>query len=551
MKKLLLVFLALIFSVSVIPLSACGGEYADAEKDAVYTAQDAIVEVAYAYYRQGLQQNYSQTMGRRNINPSPEEATSQHMIFLDCSSYVNAVIYEALGINILPYETTEKSPNTKNYMDYAKGNRDNADVVGVWLLEDYGTVKPAERDAAMAEAKALLQPGDVVTYRKSKDGPGHAIIFVGNDLFLHSTGKDFRQDEDRPENSHEGSKEIAGTVGIDGVDVFFHKNGERYMFKQEYEGFCIIRPVVRAEGVTEETKARMLSKGLDAEKTSSVGVNTSLAIGDEITYTLTIKNHRDLGYKNVEIKDVLDENLEFVSGRGASCDGQTVTFKKNIKAGETVEVSWTAKVKSTATVGAVIVSDKTTVNGISQATIKNSVSKFSSADLSAVASKAKEYASQGKTFDSPIDMLEQLYKDALGVTLFDYDKVSSALDDVIEAEGYALKDTAIASMVAPDMYGGQRDCVRKLYTTNKDIIRLITTTNLSIGDVIIAENDSETEDQVAYVYVGGMEIVSCMSKKNSEAKLVTMTESQYESSHVLVTVFAYNRYAVIRPSMSK
>ena len=551
MKKLLLVFLALIFSVSVIPLSACGGEYADAEKDAVYTAQDAIVEVAYAYYRQGLQQNYSQTMGRRNINPSPEEATSQHMIFLDCSSYVNAVIYEALGINILPYETTEKSPNTKNYMDYAKGNRDNADVVGVWLLEDYGTVKPAERDAAMAEAKALLQPGDVVTYRKSKDGPGHAIIFVGNDLFLHSTGKDFRQDEDRPENSHEGSKEIAGTVGIDGVDVFFHKNGERYMFKQEYEGFCIIRPVVRAEGVTEETKARMLSKGLDAEKTSSVGVNTSLAIGDEITYTLTIKNHRDLGYKNVEIKDVLDENLEFVSGRGASCDGQTVTFKKNIKAGETVEVSWTAKVKSTATVGAVIVSDKTTVNGISQATIKNSVSKFSSADLSAVASKAKEYASQGKTFDSPIDMLEQLYKDALGVTLFDYDKVSSALDDVIEAEGYALKDTAIASMVAPDMYGGQRDCVRKVYTTNKDIIRLITTTNLSIGDVIIAENDSETEDQVAYVYVGGMEIVSCMSKKNSEAKLVTMTESQYESSHVLVTVFAYNRYAVIRPSMSK
>lgn len=551
MKKLLLVFLALIFSVSVIPLSACGGEYADAEKDAVYTAQDAIVEVAYAYYRQGLQQNYSQTMGRRNINPSPEEATSQHMIFLDCSSYVNAVIYEALGINILPYETTEKSPNTKNYMDYAKGNRDNADVVGVWLLEDYGTVKPAERDAAMAEAKALLQPGDVVTYRKSKDGPGHAIIFVGNDLFLHSTGRDFKQDEDRPENSHEGSKEIAGTVGIDSVDEFFHKNGERYMFKQEYEGFCIIRPVVRAEGVTEETKARMLSKGLDAEKTSSVGVNTSLAIGDEITYTLTIKNHRDLGYKNVEIKDVLDENLEFVSGRGASCDGQTVTFKKNIKAGETIEVSWTAKVKSTATVGAVIVSDKTTVNGISQATIKNSVSKFSSADLSAVATKAKEYASQGKIFDSPIDMLEQLYKDALGVTLFDYDKVSSALDDVIEAEGYALKDTAIASMVAPDMYGGQRDCVRKVYTTNKDIIRLITTTNLSIGDVIIAENDSETEDQVAYVYVGGMEIVSCMSKKNSEAKLVTMTESQYESSHVLVTVFAYNRYAVIRPSMSK
>ena len=107
-------------------------------------------------------------------------------------------------------------------------------------------------------------------------------------------------------------------------------------------------------------------------------------------------------------------------------------------------------------------------------------------------------------------------------------------------------------MVAPDIYGGQRDTnLTQLYRQNNDIIRLITTENLSVGDVIIAEKVSEREgEEVVYVYVGGMQVVSCIAKNGSVATLVTMTESQYESSHVLVTIYAYNRYAVIRPSMA-
>ena len=549
MKKVLLAILAIIFSLSVIPLSACRGEYADAEKDAVYTVQDAVLEVAYAYYRQGAQTNYSQTMCRRNINPSPEEATSQHMMFLDCSSFVNAVMYEALGINVMPYETTEKSPQTKNFLEYAKENTNNADVIGVWLRENY--IKPIDKDNAMAEAMSKLQVGDVINYRKT--GAGHAVMYVGDNMLIHSTGKDFKLDADNPEKSHEGIKENKGGVGLIKIEELFSIYGDRYMFQDGYEGFCIIRPTERKATVTEETHARMLSKELDSEKTADIGVNTSLAVGEKITYTLTIKNHRDVGYKNVEIKDVLDDNLEFVSGsKGVSHDGQNVSFKKNIKAGETITISWTAKVKSSATFGTVIVSDKTTVAGVGQATIKTSVSKYTNEQLISVANKAKEYASQNKVFANPIDMVEQLYNDALNVNLFDYEKVSLALSDVIEEEGFNLKDTAIASLVAPDMYGGQRDtALTGLYKNNKDIVRLITKDNLSVGDVIIAEKDSGVEDQVAYVYVGDMQLVSCMGKNKGEVKLVNMSESQYESSHVLVSIFAYNRYAVIRPSMAK
>lgn len=554
MKKLLSFILALSLSLALVSLVACDKSeditYADATKDAVYTKADAITEVAYAFYRQELQQNYSQTMSRRNINPSPEEATSQHMIFLDCSSYVNAVYYETFGENVMYYDTLEKSPQTGNYMDYALENSTSAEVIGAWKNNEYKT--DTARANLLNSIRAQLEVGDVINYRKGS--AGHALIYVGNDTVLHSIGNDFVASS-RPENTSEGqkSKEMNGTVQIMPLDVLFVKNSsERYLFYFNVTSFCVLRPMARGLELTDNTKARMLAKGLDGEKTSSIGVNTGVSKGEEITYTLTVKNHRDVAYKNVEIKDVLDDNLEFISGSdGVKNDGQTVTFNKEIKAGETITLSWTAKVKDTATVGTVIVSDKTTVAGVPQAKIKNVVSKYSSTELQTVVTKAKEYATQNKTFANPIDMAESLYKDALGLDLFDYENVSSALDDIIDSENATLNNSNITSMVAPDLYGGQD--ITLLYRANKDIIRLITTQNLSIGDIIIAESDDEDEgtiipDHVVYIYVGNMQLVSCTTNAKGSVKLVTMVDDQYDKAHVLVTIFAYDRYAVLRPS---
>lgn len=554
MKKLLSFILALSLSFALISLTACDKPedvtYADATQDAVYTQEDVAVEVAYAFYRQELQQNYSQTNSRRNINPSPEEATSQHMVFLDCSSYVNAVYYEAFGANVMPYETLEKSPQTGNYMNYAINNPTSPDVIGAWETKDYQTEDA--RANLLSSIKAQLKPGDVIDYRTAS--AGHALIYVGNGKILHSIGNDF-EISSRPENSNEGQKgkELNGTVQLMDVDDMFVKNsGGRYLFKSGILRFCVLRPLARGLTTTEKSKARMLAKGLDGEKTSSVGVNTGVSKGEEITYTLTVKNHRDVAYKNVEIKDVLDDNLEFVSGSdGVSNNGQTVTFNKEIKSGESITLSWTAKVKSTASVGAVIVSDKTTVAGVKQATIKNSVSKYSNLQLQTIATKAKEYATQNKTFANPIDMAESLYKDVFNVDVFDYENLSLALDDIIDVENANIQQSDLSKMVAPDLYGGQD--VTKLYRANKDIIRLITTQNLSVGDIIIAESDDDVEgtlmpDRVVYIYVGNMQLVSCTTNLKGAVKLVNMVDNQYDKAHVLVSIFAYDRYAVLRPS---
>ena len=151
-------------------------------------------------------------------------------------------------------------------------------------------------------------------------------------------------------------------------------------------------------------------------------------------------------------------------------------------------------------------------------------------------------------------MVEDLYKDALNQTLFDYQNLSDTLYDIIDEDYCRLTRNPITKMVAPNLYGGQ--AVKKLYDSNVDLIRLITTQNLSIGDIIIAESDDEISgqiypDRVVYVYVGDMQVVACTTSGTTtkgQCMLITMTNNQYEKEHVLVTIFAYETYAVLRPS---
>ena len=148
-------------------------------------------------------------------------------------------------------------------------------------------------------------------------------------------------------------------------------------------------------------------------------------------------------------------------------------------------------------------------------------------------------------------MVESLYKDALNVDLFNYENLALALDDIIDTESATLYQNDLTKMVAPDLYGGQK--VTLLYRANKDIVRLITKQNLSVGDIIIAESDDDVEgeivpDRVVYIYVGNMQLVSCTTNANGNVKLVDMVDDQYNKAHVLVTIFAYERYAVLRPS---
>ena len=80
MKKIISMLVCAIILVSSV--SVCF-----AEEQAQFNNHDIIKEVAYAYHRQGGQIHYDQTINRRHLQASPEDATSQRTVFLDCSSW--------------------------------------------------------------------------------------------------------------------------------------------------------------------------------------------------------------------------------------------------------------------------------------------------------------------------------------------------------------------------------------------------------------------------------------------------------------------------------
>ena len=555
------------------------------------TDADIIKEVALSYYRQNSQIQYNQTVSRRNIYTTPEEATSQHQTYLDCSSFVGSVIMDALGISIIPdsvvgteddkYPITNTLPQTGRFATYAKnfaGNENYPDVIKYITKSQMDT--EAERLAVAKDLEDNLQPGDVINYRKKGNGSGHVILYIGNGYFIHCQGEDYNEGKTNPSSATDGTFGFEvndGAIGfLNLYDVLYNPDSGRYIVSStKSENIGWFRPLNRADAeVTEKALTRMQYRGLDGEKTLDVGVNTSVQKGQILTYTVSIKNHSTTDYTNVEFKDVLDSNVTLVEApEGYVLDGQTLTFNVDVPHYEYTTITYKVKVSETAEAGTLIVSDKTTLGGVTLAKIVNAVSGFTVDELNSIANKAKGYASAGASFENPMDLVADLYSE-LGVTAFDkYTTIESLFDELMDTTNDVLNNVEIASYVAPNLYGG-RDMANN-YVRNNEIIRMMEEYHLSVGDIILAEFDlydgtgssavkTGNVVHVIYVYVGNSQLVCLTDDANHVAFTngtasagaevdkcftITMTGTKKYATHTLVSVFTYDRWVVIRPSM--
>ena len=523
------------------------------EDNSSYTNAEVVIEVAKAYDRRGKYIQYNQTMSRRHINPSPEDATAQNMVYLDCSSFVNAVYYEAFGVNVMPYaldytiEDVAQTPQTGRFRNYARDNQGNADVVGYWEIENYD----GDVVARLSEIKGMLEIGDVINYRKAGDSAGHVLIYIGGTAFIHCSGGDYKVFDDASQSYDYGDEKANGAVYIESNymnTLFEDTSHDRYLGKV-YD-VCIIRPLARGLTPTEKTEARMAMKGVTFDKTVDVGTSSAVYKNGELTYSVTVTNNGE-SIEYFTLRDVICDNVSFVSGSHIdrlTVDGNVLTWNLRVGVGSSVTVSWTVRVNEDAKSGSIIDGTNTTVNGIAVTKTVNTVSAYTAEEMALLVQKAKEYAAASKSFNDPMLMAKELYREVFGTDVFgeDITAVKALLEDIIDATNESLNtESELCSMVAPYLYGG-RD-IATLYIQNNDIVRLITNANISVGDVICAYDRSESRT-VVYIYVGDSTLVAIDSADNT-CKTVTMSDSPYEASHVLVTLFAYDLYAVIRPSM--
>ena len=283
--------------------------------------EELLKEVAYAYYYQGTQIQYDQKNNRRELNSTPEDATGYMPIFLDCSSYVNSVYHYLYGIDIV------SSPTTAEIDKFAKNNiGTNSEVVYYIDVNDYSD--SSSQAAILQEIWNNLQTGDLVCYRHNSSGSvgGHVMLYIGDNTFLHCTGSSFNYTDD-PTNSGDKATTAESNNGaiqiLAASELFSNTSSSRYLFStksgSEVLTFEVLRPFNR-EGLefTEQALMRNLIKGLTFEKSATTPHMSTVTRGEEIMYTITIKNNSNVSVNNIIVKDVVNELCTYVDGSNTS-----------------------------------------------------------------------------------------------------------------------------------------------------------------------------------------------------------------------------------------
>lgn len=521
-----------------------------------FTNQEIVKEVAYAYARKGTNIHYDQATAtaRREINLSPEEATSQRRAYLDCSGYARAVYNEAFGIDILPEAATVKRPSTENYYAYAEQNANEPDVVKWWKTDSI------DKEELKNEIRSILQIGDVFTlrYDRNDDGSiesGHTLVYVGENedgdkVFLHCFGgHSYTVNSSNAKLSYDteaGELESPSVAELKVEDILTNPQENYYLFRKTnpIKQICILRPLAKNPVPTAETQSRMLIKGLSMEKTSNPYEHTAVNTGDAITYTVTLTNTTDAPI-NANITDVVPTGTVFKeSASGMVHNEGQISWNGSVPANGSLNISYTVTV--TATTSTVITSGSTKVSGVKLGTIKHTLSLLTKAQIQHLVDIAEEYVEEKTVIPTKMDLAKTLYKEALGITITEQTKVGVFLNEFVNTTAFTCKENA---MLVPDLFGGTQVVnVNEPLDVFDGRSRLVSADELSAGDCIYAIYNNGGIATV-YMYLGNNTFVTV--ETNSAITKVTPAENIFEANTdgVLISLFGHEKFAIFRPSM--
>jgi len=485
---------------------------------------DAMRSIGYAYFYQGVQMQYDQGTGRRMVQFSPELATSDYYLFMDCSSFANAVYQYAFGINVTP-TTTFTSTNTYSYMDYAMLNQGTSSEV-IYYIENANYSNTIDQISLLSTIWASLQPGDLIVYRRDNNNAGHVMMYVGDNMFIHSTGSDYNYtyNEERFENS--------GTVlELAASELFVNTNSSRYLFKSNFNRFCVLRPMNR-EGIelTSSAISRYHLEGLDIEKTCSVPNLGSVQLGDEITYTIHLENKgfQNLGYFQVSDQVGSYATLVDANYEGDIIDDHVYFYMPGISARSTITLQYTVQITSDEdSSGEVLASDQGKLDEIILNPLYHTLIKLSEDDLLILTQKIFQTI-QSKTYTASIDLLKSIYQE-----------FSEEIDAANPLSSYtALTPIYNSLMSVYLLYGGKAYNQNSAYNCEAHV-RYLIISQFCVGDILFLYSGSS----FAPLIYNGTRFVYL----DVAGGLVKQYATTQEINDLLDSAQGYQGYRVIRP----
>lgn len=488
--------------------------------------QKAIVVTAESYYLRGKYAQYDQydltkksSAGIENVNrrlvgvKAPEDYTAQNYGYTDCSGFVYDVYLFALNMAITDGESRTKfyceySPHTILSEQPEKGN--------------FAQMTAQQLSAKEKEFTDTLQPGDIIVYRTAGNKSGHAMLYVGNGMIIHSTGStyDFSAGADKVEKN--------GTCRHDSIKAFFQPGSSRYLFDKHI--YIIMRPLNQFQGeIPTHTRSRMeLMRGIVAEKLSSHTYGQTVSPGEAMTFTFRIKNSSPFE-KTLTVNETVPTGTTYTSG-AQTISGNRLSWSVTVPAGKTAEVSYSVQVNPETAPGTYIQSESF-ISDIPVVCPRVLVANtLSTTQQQAIRDAVKEFSGGAH---KGIALANAIYEKACGKTIFTHQTTDEIWAEVVikKTRDYALDSTLpLYSAIAPCLYGGQNLCE---FDANSPAAqartRLVTNDALVVGDVVLA-------DDRLYIFTGDglydLMMAQSGGLKNPESLL------------------AAKRFVVLRPSMT-
>lgn len=543
MKRLTALFLALIMTLGVF--AACGKsekenkptEPTTEETGRTYDSPiiEALVATAEAYLARKSYLQYDQarmiagdatpTTFRRDIfKNSPEDSTRQFNCYTTCSGFTADVYYQTLGFS---------------YSADTTGALQNATDMHVWSYYVTNIETDEEKEKIKSEFMSLIQPGDILLCRHDTSS-GHAMFYAGYGDIIHSYAPDggsfnFSSGKDMVEPK--------GSVGLKDVNSLWSA-GDNYYFFDEYF-WAIVRPLIKYTDVeiTEQAKNRVANmQGIVAEKLSTHTVSNTVDLGEEITFTFSVKNTRDTA-ATLEIIDTVPEGTTYVSG-AQTVEGNTLKWTVEIPAASTGTYEYTVKVNNDSALYGKEIYSESTIGGVYVNCRKIIVGKNVNADAASKMFKSAEGIT--KYTQTGLDLAKAIYADA-GITI----ELDSA-EDIINGSFKAYvrnnktydthneldPDSKYFSMIVPTMYGGYYTAISPEY--NKLRTRGIQALQLMAGDIIIAARKDRVQ---TYMCVGQNRIISL----DGNPSFLSISETK----DTLLALMGQDKFVVIRPVMAQ
>ncbi|MBQ0098915.1 MAG: DUF11 domain-containing protein, partial [Firmicutes bacterium] len=557
-----------------------GVEY---DKSGIKLSAEPLKNLALQYYYQHTEINYDMNNNRRTMYASPEDATDYRNIYLDCSSFVNTVLYRTFGRDLILTNDTYPKQSTIYFDRYAQNNKPtsyNPDNFVLYYVETKDYTTQADKDNLLAEIRSNLQIGDIICYRHGKGTPsgGHIMMYIGDyngvDTFIHCTGSSFYIDtaSGDPSKAEDRNTEIEMTEGAillmntDNVFLSDSDTPNRYLFNdgEKTDGdhttsFEVFRPTNLPNiKYTDEAKARATIPYLEFEKSSSINHMSSIVKGENITYTITITNHGTESLYNLNVTNYLRKDADspqyvtFVDSDTFTLNDYTLSYiLPEIKPNETITLSYNVKVNDTALPGNLIESSGN-INGVLMNPIRIYVEQ--EIDRETLKTYALSLIEPEQKYEKPCDMVKEIYSSID----FKYDETTDLSKYFTESESqlynliyvnktYTLNNAhKLRPILLDDLYGGTW-----IGFNDTNTIRLVTPEYLKTGDIILTRYDDKNKNKIYdwFVYIDETHILKQVKNSDGKYDVVNVITPEFTAEKCLSQLIAYLGYAVLRPSI--